>query len=90
MTAAYFNLDKVKIFNCGYVGKPFYSGSPFGAEERWKVFYFHRGGRGIKCEPLNAVRILPARLKKYQGDNLPPRTLYSMPDNTSCIFDCKP
>jgi len=60
MTAAHFNRDKVKIFNCGYVGKPFYSGRPFGAEERWKVFNFHRGGRGIKCVPLDAVCILPA------------------------------
>lgn len=44
MTAANFNRDKVKIFDCGYVDKPFYSGRPFGAAARWKVFYFHRAG----------------------------------------------
>lgn len=75
MTAAHFNRDKVKIFNCGYVGKPSYSGRPFGAEERWKVCYFHRGGRGIKCEPLNAVRILPARTKNLKGDTASPYSL---------------
>lgn len=44
MTAANFNRDKVKIFDCGYVDKPFYSGRPLGVAARWKVFYFHRAG----------------------------------------------
>ena len=67
MFEAYFHRDKVKMVDCEYVGKLFYSGSPFGAAARWKMFYFHRGGRGIKCEPLNAVRILTARTKIFRA-----------------------
>lgn len=88
--AAFFYRDKVKKQIVYMWVSLFYSGRPSGAAGRWKVFYFHRGGRGIKCVPLNAVCILPAGQKKYQGDNLPPRVAYSIPDNTSCIFDCKP
>lgn len=69
MFDTYFHRDKVKMVNCGYVDKLLYSGSPFGAAGRWKMFYFHRGGRGIKCEPLNAVYILPAREKNKGQHN---------------------
>ena|SRR5471030_946399 len=67
-----FSPEQGENVDCEYVGKLCSSGRPYGAAGRWKMFYFHRGGRGIKCVPLNAVCILPARTINLQGDTLPP------------------